>query len=180
MASAEAGRPGAEDLLGAEAAADSKVGLSRLPDSGDEYLSVLTILGKFGHNVEKIFRVDNPGLKAAFDMCAANFAFQGVQCESAWAFHATRRQATGSIVRSGFDASLAGKAHGTALGAGIYVATTPKYAHMYAKLDAKGKNCMFICKALPGGAHNSKAVGDQMVLKREQQVRPVYLVHYSS
>lgn len=94
-------------------------------------------------------------------------------------FHATARQNSGSIMSGGFDVSRAGTAHGTALGAGIYVATTPTFSDLYAKTDGKGDRLMFICDALPGkAATHSKKSGNQIVLKRECQVLPRYLVYY--
>lgn len=99
--------------------------------------------------------------------------------ETIVAFHATARQNSGSIMLGGFDVSRAGSAHGTALGAGIYVATNPKFSDMYAKADIKGDKLMFICDVLPGknGIH-SKKKGDQIVINRECQVLPRYLVYY--
>lgn len=96
------------------------------------------------------------------------------------AFHATARQNSGSIMLGGFDVSRAGAAHGTALGAGIYVATKPKFSNMYSKTDMRGDRMMFICDVLPGknGTH-SKKKGDQMVINRECQVLPRYLVYYT-
>ena len=147
-----------------------------------ELAEVMAIIGSgIGPKVTTVFRVHNRGLDMAFKMCESNFRRATAPHSPVWAFHATTRQATGFIVQSGFNAHLAGKAHGTALGRGIYVATNPRFASGYAKADAKANNCMFVCEALPGeSSQHHKKSGDQIVLFREQQVVPRYLAYYDA
>ena len=126
----------------------------------------------------KVYRVTNHGLSAAFDMCRMWFKRGGHPHDVEWGFHATRRQATGSIIWTGFNASFAGKAHGTALGSGIYLAADSAFANKYSKVDPADQRCMFICQTLKGGERDHKTSDRQTVYRREQQVLPVYLVYY--
>ena len=99
-------------------------------------------------------------------------------------FHATTRAASGAIVREGFDAHRAGQAHWTALGAGIYVATTAAFSHGYSREDAAGLRAMFVCAVLLGDASGRDSHGDgtirpaQYAVHREQQVLPTHLIMY--
>jgi hypothetical protein len=131
-----------------------------------------------GGDAAECYRVDNVALEGSFALCGAWFERSGLPAEPEWGYHATVRQATGSIIWTGFNASMAGKSHGTALGKGIYMADNPGFAGRYAKLDAARGRSMFICRTLKGGAHDHKRQGEQTVYVRDQQVLPVYLVHY--
>lgn len=149
-------------------------------DGGDasEALALMSGVGPKAFSQMTVFRVVNPGLEGVFDVCRQWFARSGLPSATEWGYHATTRQNTGSIIWTGFNASLAGKSHGTALGKGIYLANNPKFANGYAKLDASKNRCMFICRVLKGGPKDHKRSGQQTVYHRDQQVLPMYLVYY--
>lgn len=149
-----------------------------IPATPDDVRTVEQLLGP-KYECHKIMCVNNPALSAMHDMYKAFLVWSNAPGAPQWGFHATTRQATGSIIRTGFDVSISGRAHGTALGVGIYMAQVPDFADRYAKFDATNKRCMFVCKTLPGNDKQHKTCGDQTVYRREQQVLPVYLVYYS-
>jgi hypothetical protein len=136
--------------------------------------------------VHDVFRVENPALRAVYRACRERLVREG-RVEGAnenRLFHATTRAAAGSIVREGFDTHRAGKAHGAALGAGIYVASDARFSHRYSDTDSVGLRAMFLCAVLLGkNGKNSKSDGGappgQYAVFREQQVFPAYLIMYT-
>jgi hypothetical protein len=131
-----------------------------------------------GEPIKKIRVIHNPVLTESFLQCQKRLNQSGSPSRETLLFHATDRQATGSIIRGGFDLSLSGTSHGEALGPGIYLASEPVYSHKYAQQDAGQSHCMFICRALLGGPKHHRSSQGQHVLRREQQVCPLYIVYY--
>lgn len=168
--------------------------LVRLAPADPEYADVLAAFGAplagfaggtlAAANVRNIYRVENPALRAVYEACRERMDKEGRRGPGAnekRVFHATTRAAAGSIVREGFDVHRAGKAHGTALGVGIYVANDAMFSHGYSSEDSVGARAMFVCQALLGAAgRNSKSSGGQHVVFREQQVLPTHLIHYDT
>jgi hypothetical protein len=127
-----------------------------------------------------IYRVENTALREIYEACRERLD-KGPGANERRVFHATTRAAAGSIVREGFDAHRAGSAHGTALGAGIYVADSASFSHGYSSEDSVGKRAMFVCQVALGKQKvNSVTSNGQHVVFREQQVLPTHLIHYES
>ena len=168
-AAGPAGRRQAARLVGLEA-------------GGDEYAAAAAALGKTMPPtlaVQKVYRVENPALRAVYGACRERLGGQGANEKTV--FHATTREAAGAIVQEGFDAHRAGSAHGATLGPGIYVAATAMFSHGYSSPDSAGLRAMFVCQALVGAdKRNSKTdlYLQQYVIFREQQVVPTHLVYY--
>lgn len=173
--------PGARAEAGA-ASAPSTPRLVKLEPGGTEYQEVLArfTASLRPTEVHGVYRVVNPPLLGLYEACRAQMDKRGKARET-YVFHATTRAAAGSIVREGFNAHLAGLAHGTALGPGIYVATEAQTSHGYSKEDSVRLRAMFLCRALLGtaGKHSKPGPGMHVVF-REQQVYPAYLLHYAS
>lgn len=147
--------------------------------------------------VRNLYRVENPALRAVYEACRQRMTREtrvvsgiDVGANELTAFHATTRGASGGIVREGFDTHRAGKAHGTALGNGVYVATTSEFSHRYAR-EEQGAFVVLYCTALAGDctgrdsnrAQVSSGKGPkdyQYVLHREQQVLPRYVIYYQN
>lgn len=151
---------------------------------GPEYARVLAV---FAASMPKdaaprgIFRIENSALRAMYETCRQRMELRQVGAREQQVFHATTRIAAGAIVREGFNAHRAGQAHGTALGAGIYVANSAKFSHNYSSEDSVGARAMFICQVLLGASGtDSRTSGDQHVVFREQQILPTYLIHYDA
>lgn len=126
--------------------------------------------------VIRIMKVQNPVLDAAYAMCRARFRAGNISDAETIVYHGTQRQATGSIIKNGFDASFSGKAHGQVLGPGIYVSPQLSKALEYTKSDSVSTRHVFVCRALFGEKDNHQRKGAVVVLRREQQITPMYLV----
>lgn len=139
----------------------------------------LFLAGGGSSALTRVKAVRNTALDGCFEMCRLRFMSMGVPADTLVVFHGTTRQASGSIIRSGFDASMVGSAHGQAFGAGIYASPQVATARRYAPNDTLGEQHMFICRALPGVAKKHHGGGgDILVFRREQQIVPKYLVAF--
>jgi hypothetical protein len=138
------------------------------------------------YRIKLVRKVINEPLAAMFEQCRERFRKAGLLVPPEHAmrhyFHGAPRQASGSIIKNGFNVSFSGKTHGKALGPGIYTATDPITSHGYAHVDTSGGQCMFICAGLPGGDHDhgGNPSGPVCVFRREQQVLPLWLVFYET
>ncbi len=138
--------------------------------------------------IQKVFEVSNPAMLGMYLLCRDRMISIGREPNETMCFHATPRQNIGSIIRNGFDIRRSGSKHGQALGPGIYMASTAKFASKYGYNDLQDNNCMFVCRALLGKSgmetlDDSRSSGGanpaQYALRREQQVYPAYVVYYS-
>ena len=138
--------------------------------------------------IQKVFEVSNPAMLGMYLLCRDRMISIGREPNETMCFHATPRQNIGSIIRNGFDIRRSGSKHGQALGPGIYMASTAKFASRYGYNDLNNNNCMFVCRSLLGKSgkdtlDDSRSSGganpEQYVLRREQQVYPAYVVYYS-
>lgn len=141
---------------------------------------------KHPFRVKLVRRVINAPLAAMFEQCRERFRKAGSleppPNEVRHFFHGAPRQASGSIVKNGFNVSFSGKTHGKAYGPGIYAATDSLTSHGYAHVDSSGSQCMFICIGLAGGQqdHGGSPTGSFCVFRREQQILPIWLVFYEA
>jgi len=99
---------------------------------------------------KKLLRVRNVPLEMMFEACRSRFQQSSVPDEPELVFHATARQATGSIVKNGFNAAFSGSAHGEVYGKGIYCSPDLSTALRFAEADSENNVCVFICQALMG------------------------------
>jgi hypothetical protein len=168
--------------------------LVRIDAGSAEHDALVREFGKTmaGATVVDVFRVENSALAAIYGACRARMTREGRTIKAAAVganeafplWHATSRAAAGAIVREGFDAHRAGQAHGTALGAGIYVARDARFSDGYAKPDPRGTCAMLACRVLLGdtGGRDSRSDGAaspmQYSVHREQQVLPAFVVYY--
>jgi hypothetical protein len=177
-----------EEFLRVDAAAMTSVErgrrlarLVRLEAVSAEYDRVAAHFGKSlpSTRIRNLFRVENAALRAVHEACNERMCRAAGDANRCEMFHATTRPASGSIIREGFDTHRAGLAHGTALGAGIYVADEARFSDGYSTPDAAGLRSMFLCSVLLGkNGENSKKSHGQCVVFREQQVLPIYLIQY--
>lgn len=173
-------------------AADEKSGTARplaqlveLKTESEEYNEAVVLFSKSmdRSSIEKVYRVHNEGLAGMFLLCQDRLRKETRPLNERLLFHATDRRNLGSIIRGGFDIRRAGTAHGTALGLGIYMAEDAKFADGYSRKDISGSRCMFICRCLlgksgSGALCDSRASSGQHVIRREQQILPLYVVYY--
>ena len=165
-------------LLGAESTQQPRQDPAKITQAERDAI-VAEMRSKVGRiEVSRVVKVHNPVLEGMFGACAENFRKMGVATGMTRVYHGTSRQAVGSIIRCGFNASLSGKAHGKALGYGVYASELPTVALSFAKVsaDADRTQCMFICDALLGGTRDHKKSGTYIVVRREQQIIPRYAV----
>ena len=167
------------------AEAGARVRTGTLQKASEEQTALVTSLlrerqTKFGGSLvrpKQIRRVYNPALHAIQMQFIERMRRTGKPTDVVVVFHGTNRQAIGSIVMNGFDASRK-PANGRALGHGIYSTQSPHYALNYATNDSAGGQCLFICKAAPGGENEHVgSKGHVIVLKREQQIVPLFVLY---
>ncbi len=139
--------------------------------------------------IERVFRVVNPPLAAMFELCRERLGRELHPTGECLMFHGTDRKAAGSICRSGFEIRYSGS-HGQALGTGVYFGRKASYAHDFTVKDVGDKRCMVVARVLPGKAgkqtdppgtydHVRRSSDDIIVVKREQQACPLYVIYYS-
>ena len=134
----------------------------------------------FAHcTIKRAYQVVNLPQTLLFEQCRERFQKEAENGgEVVRVFHGTSRAATGSIVKNGFNVTFSGKANGQAYGPGVYTATTPSISYGYTRPDCGKERCMFVCDALPGPANAHSRSGHVLVLRREQQVNPRWLVYF--
>lgn len=131
--------------------------------------------------VKRVFRVVNKPLEAVYAQCKARLASSGDFVEL-YVYHGTSIQASGSIIKNGFNPGFSGKANGQAFGPGVYVATTARFSDGYSTQNVKGGKRMFICTALDsvaGGRASCKKTEDIYVFPRENHLLPLWVVDYT-
>jgi len=154
----------------------SKLGrlIPATPEQQEQVLRFLEKNTKIVPGRASVFRVVNRPLELMFEQCCARFQSMGDE-EVQLVYHGTTRQASGSIIKNGFDASFGGKAHGQVHGQGIYTARDANMSWGYTKLDIEGGRRMFICLGAGGRGHR-RGTDDILVFPREQQVLPRWVI----
>lgn len=176
------GRP-CTAVLGPPGAPPSKLGRLMKATPAEEEAVVRQFMESAGLfaktlKVEKVYRVANRALTHMYAQCRERFRKTGDDTERV-VYHGTSRQASGSIIKNGFDLTRAGKANGQACGHGIYAGATAQVSHSYTRIDAADSRRMFICLAAGGPAHTRRAPGGILVFPREQQVLPCWVIDYN-
>lgn len=145
------------------------------------------IAAKFGQSmgaskIQRIFRIVNPPLRRVFEDCRARFEKEGRDCGGANVmelFHGTSRAATGAIARGGFDMRMVGSSTDLYYGAGIYFSNMAAVSSGYTKCDGAGQGSMLLCDVIMGDpGKDSKIVGNEYIVSREQQLCPSYVIYY--
>jgi hypothetical protein len=152
--------------------------LKATPSESKQVIEFITMsAGSQRFAVEGIYRVANRPLEMMYAQCRERFRKAGDVTERV-VFHGTSRQASGSIVKNGFDVSFSGKANGQVHGRGIYVGATASVSLGYTREDSVGARRMFICLAAGGKDHMKNGGNGILVFPREQQVLPCWVIDY--
>ncbi|MDE2101544.1 MAG: hypothetical protein KGL39_30140 [Patescibacteria group bacterium] len=169
-----------------------KVTLTALSSESAEYKELATMFEKQegagirfvqlkGATIEKIFRIDNPGLAAVYEMCRERMARNPSGANEQRLFHGTSRAASGGIAREGFDLRRAGSKVGQAFGPGVYFGTCSAVSHAYTEEDSRKDRCMLVCRVLLGDCKKDSTAGPGLyVVNREQQILPTHVIYYAA
>eukprot|EP01043_Picozoa_sp_COSAG02_P052745 COSAG02_NODE_5730_length_4084_cov_2.138269_2_plen_898_part_00 len=146
-------------------------------------------------SAQKVTRVEfyeNPGLSAKFEATRRKFELAGKDTKPVWVFHGSKKENIPKIMEGGFrvggktyNGTIFPVANGTAYGQGVYTATGPKTPMGY----SRGDSSIILAKALKGNFKPSKVDGldswsngsagsDWLIFADDEQVLPVYVVHY--
>ncbi|XP_018012998.1 protein mono-ADP-ribosyltransferase PARP11-like [Hyalella azteca] len=125
-----------------------------------EYAKVLALLRSTNCQPRNIFKVNNPYLKAAFDIKKAQLQSQypSVPYREECLFHGTNSANVKAILEENIDWRLHGSNRGQAVGRGAYFSNNAQMSRGYG-------NAIFICKVLvgltaPGNAQTVKPPKD--------------------
>lgn len=148
--------------------------------------------------VTKVEYYDNPALTQKFEATRQRFKQSGKDANPIWVFHGSAKENLPKIMEGGFKVGgkdypssqywKGGKfpvANGTAYGQGVYSATGPNTPMGYSRQST----AIILAMALKGEFATSKGDGldswsngsagsDWMIFADDEQVLPVYVVHY--
>lgn len=153
-----------------------------VPEDERQFVLKLLLNGRMANKKltgdEQVWRIVNRPLAAVYEQLRERAERAADPPQELLVFHGTARQATGSIIKHGFDVvGFAGKAHGSALGKGVYGAAASAMSFGYAKPDVGGEQHLFLCSAL-----TSKKIcpavhrAGQYMFPRATQVLPRWVV----
>ena len=156
--------------------------------------------------VTKVEYYDNPALTQKFEATRQRFKQSGKDANPIWIFHGSAKENLPKIMEEGFKVGgkdypssqywKGGKfpvAHGTRFGQGVYSATGPDTPMSYSggRRDGRseGSQAIILAMALKGEFSTSRGDGldswsngsagsDWMIFADDEQVLPVYVVHY--
>lgn len=137
-----------------------------LPDGPEKQTAVSWFMQTLSPSVQvvKVERIQNLSLwqsfavkrqtvlsregKSAMDACASSGTSS---LERVWLFHGTTADTVPKIMQQGFNRSFCGR-NATMFGKGVYFARDASYSSSkaYAKPDASGIQCMFLCRVVVG------------------------------
>ncbi|XP_077119139.1 uncharacterized protein LOC143775182 [Ranitomeya variabilis] len=122
-------------------------------DTSSEFLHIVSSFSKTvsGHEVKKIWRLQNPSLWQVFQWQREQMkkVNQGGDVKEFGLFHGTDSTHINAICYHNFDWRMYG-AHGTVYGQGSYFARNASYSHNYSIPTTRGTRVMFIALVLVG------------------------------